>query len=528
MFFKVCVYLFICFLLPISFVFRSYKSAYAQSLPTLENTESIKITVKKFKFVGNTVFSTKELEEVTKPFINKPLSWSDLLEARSVITQLYVNQGYITSGAYISPQEVLDGVITINILEGTLADVQINGLRRLHQDYIRDRLILAAGKPLNINRLLLGLQLLQLNPLIDKISAELLAFGVGQSSLQVEVTEAKSFTASVTLDNGRSPSVGRFERMAELSSGNVFGFGDRLTGVYKNTDGSNEVQLAYTLPFNASNGTVSLNYTTSSSWVIQSPFESLNLTSFYQSYEITLRQPIIETPNQEFAIGLTAQRQESQNFLLSIPFALTSGADATGQIRLSTLRFFQEYSQRTNKEVLAARSEFSLGLDAFNPTVELQIFSPQYFIWRGQLQWLRLVDMDNLFLARVNFQLSNNSLVSLEQFGLGGVDSVRGYNPNVKLTDSGVSASFEWRFPVLQKPQQNMVLQIAPFVDVATGWNYNSSDDFTSNTLVSTGVGLIYQIGDRFNARLDLGIPLVKLRSNMVDNPVYFSIFYRF
>lgn len=531
MIFKVCFHIFIGFLVSITLIFEGCKSTQAQTTlqtPRNDGAKELKITVKQFKFVGNTVFSVDELTKVTEPFTQRPLSWSELLQARSAVTQLYVDQGYITSGAYLSPQEIKDGVVTINILEGTLADIEIQGLTRLNANYIKDRLALAAGQPLNVNTLLKGLQLLQINPLIETISAELLTSGVGKSNLLVEVTEANAKSAFIALNNGRSPSIGRFERMVELSEGNLLGFGDRLTALYKNTDGSNEIQVDYILPLNARNGTLSLEYTNSSAWVIESPFESLNLTSFFQRYEVTLRQPIVETANQEFAIGLTGQRLESQNFILSTPFPITTGADDSGEIRLSSVRFFQEYTQRSNDQVLAARSEFTLGLDTFNASVDRQLFSPQYFIWRGQLQWLRLIDVDNLFLARVNFQFSNDSLVSIEQFGFGGVESVRGYNPNAILRDSGVSASLEWRLPIFQEPRQNMVLQIAPFVDFATGWNYNSQEDFAPNTLVSTGIGFLYQIGDRFNARLDLGFPLVKLESNGDDNPIYFSIFYRF
>lgn len=128
--------------------------------PTVPGT----IIVKQFQFNGNTAFSSEELVAVTEPFTDRPISFTELLQARSAVTQLYVNNGYITSGAFIPPQEIEDGVVTIEVLEGSLEaiDVEVDG--RLAPAYIRDRLALATDKPLNVNRLVEALQPLQPDP----------------------------------------------------------------------------------------------------------------------------------------------------------------------------------------------------------------------------------------------------------------------------------------------------------------------------------------------------------------------------
>jgi len=50
---------------------------------------------------------------------------------------------------------------------------------------------------------------------------------------------------------------------------------------------------------------------------------------------------------------------------------------------------------------------------------------------------------------------------------------------------------------------------LPPFVDVGTTWN--SFGRVQTNTLASVGLGLRWQQGDRFTARLDWGIPLVEV-----------------
>ena len=78
-------------------------------LPTPENIEetpdvSITIIVEQFSFEGNTAFSNQQLAEVTQSFLNRPITLAELLQARSAITNLYISEGYITSGAFIPPR----------------------------------------------------------------------------------------------------------------------------------------------------------------------------------------------------------------------------------------------------------------------------------------------------------------------------------------------------------------------------------------------------------------------------------------
>jgi hemolysin activation/secretion protein len=118
--------------------------------------------------------------------------------------------------------------------------------------------------------------------------------------------------------------------------------------------------------------------------------------------------------------------------------------------------------------------------------------------------------------------------VPLEQFSLGGLQSVRGYRQDLLLTDNGAFASVEVRLPVLRVSDWNAVLQVAPFVDVGTTWNAGRASP-ERNSLASVGLGLVWQQSDRVTARLDYGIPLVSVSSTnrtWQENGIYFSVFY--
>ena len=495
------------------------------------------IIIKRFEVIGSTVFSPEELAEVLAKFTNKPISLTEVYQARTAITELYIKRGYITSGAYLPPQTMEDGVVRIQVVEGTLEDIQVTGTRRLRRNYIRSRLGRATEPPLNRERLLEALQLLQLNPLIQNLSAELTAgTRQGASILQLKIQEAQTFSSQIVLDNRRSPSVGSFRRRLQVNEANLLGFGDGLSLAYTNTDGSNSFDASYTFPLNSRNGTLSFYYGTTSSDIIERPFNELDIQSASRYYELIFRQPVIQTPTQEFALGFIASRRESdissrlfQPDIGLPPNELSPGADEEGRTRVSALRFFQEWTSRNSREVIAARSQFNIGLGALNATINSNPPDSRFFSWQGQAQWVRLLARDTVLLLRADMQLASRTLLPLEQIGLGGLDSVRGYRQDFLLTDNGAFASAEVQVPVLRVPQINGVLQIIPFVDFGVGWNSSDRENPDPNTLASVGLGLRWSQGDRFTARLDWGIPLISVDSRertWQENGLYFSIQY--
>ncbi|MEH1836772.1 MAG: ShlB/FhaC/HecB family hemolysin secretion/activation protein [Nostoc sp.] len=508
------------------------------------------IVVDRFEVVGSTVFSAKELALATAEFTKRPISRTQLFQAGSKITELYVKNGYITSGALIPPQtlqsrvvkiQVVGGklealksyIVKIQVIEGKLEDIQVTGTRRLNRNYVRSRLAIATSPPLNRQRLLEALQLLQQNPLIQNVSAELSTGSrIGTSLLEVKISEAKTLSSQIILDNGRSPSVGSFRRRLQLSEANLLGLGDALSVAYTNTDGSNSIDASYILPLNPKNGTLTFYYGTTWSNVIEPPFNILDIQSASRYYELTFRQPIVQTPTQEFALGLTASRRESEASYLQgerIPFP-SLGADEQGRTRVSALRFFQEWTSRNSREVIALRSQFSLGIDALNATINQNPPDSRFFAWQGQAQWVRLLAPETLLLLRLNTQLASRTLVPLEQFGLGGQDSVRGYRQDYLLTDNATFVSAEVQVPILRLPQINSTLQVVPFVDFGVGWNSSNTKNPDHNTLAAVGLGLRWSQGDRFTVRLDWGIPLISVNSTnertLQENGLYFSLFY--
>ena len=499
------------------------------------------ITVEQFNFVGSTVFSPAELNQAIAQFVGKPISFAQLVQAANNITELYLSQGYITSGAYVPEQSIASGVVQIQIIEGSLADIEVNVVTgRLRENYIRDRLARRTTTPLNINQLQSALQLLQLNPLIDSLNAELAA-GVepGTNLLTVSVTTADTFSLQIDLNNNRNVSIGTFERGIRLEEANLFGIGDQFRFTYDNTDGSNQFGGGYTLPLNALNGSLSFDFRFAKNEIVQASFEDLDIDIESRDYDLTWRQPVLQraTPevSQEFALGLTAGRRESEGTILDEPQPLTPGADEDGEIRTSVLSINQEYLQRNRQQVFSLRSQFNLGLDIFSTTAVEEEPDSQFFNWRGQFSYLRLLNqptntsaIGSTMLLRSELQLSADPLISTEQFSLGGAQTVRGYPQDTLLTDNGFLAVAEFRLPIARFSKIGATLQFTPFIDFGTGWNTDDQET-EFDTLIGTGLGFLLQTPERLSARIDWGIPLINddaEGSSLQEDGIYFQLQY--
>jgi hypothetical protein len=155
-----------------------------------------------------TLLNDPKISEILKKNRDKQLTKVEFIpiyqEIAKSLTQIYLNQGYITSKAV--PQENLeipvDGVITIPILEGRLKEIVLIGRGRLNPNYLCDRVGLGIGIPLNIIQVEEQLRLLRQNPLLSGIDGNLKNSGTaGLSILEVTVQESQAFSASLSFDN---------------------------------------------------------------------------------------------------------------------------------------------------------------------------------------------------------------------------------------------------------------------------------------------------------------------------------------
>jgi hemolysin activation/secretion protein len=492
----------------------------AQVLPPPPGKATVpaRLLVREFRFEGNKVFSQAELAKVAQPFTGHAISSEELEEARRAVTVYYIKHGYVNSGAVIPDQNPEQGVVTIRIIEGVLSGIDVHGNKWLRDNYIKGRVQRWSGPPLNVNELQDGLQLLRQNPNVEQINAELKpGTAPGQSLLDLRVVDEQPFRLGIQFDNERPTSVGSQEIWALASDLNLTGHSDPLDLKYGIATGGpggwefsgvDNVEGNYLLPFTRFDTTLGLHASRLNTSIVEADFTPLDITSLTTSYGVVVRQPVYQTANREAAIAIGFDRRWNTSELLGEPFDISPGA-VDGKMVVSVLRISQDWIDRGQNHVLALRSTFNIGLDVLDATDNGVPGDPngKFFSWLGQGQYVqRMFNTQDQLVLRVSGQWSAEPLLALEQFSVGGLETVRGYLENQLVRDRGLVTSVEYRIPLLFDKAGAGIVSLAPFFDFGGAWNVNGSPSPT--TIYSTGAGLLLTPGKHLSAAIYWGYRL--------------------
>ncbi|HEY9804936.1 MAG TPA: POTRA domain-containing protein, partial [Candidatus Obscuribacterales bacterium] len=310
----------------------------------------VTIPVKDIEVMGSTIFGPRELDPIVQPYEGRSLTLEQLRTVADAITQLYLNQGYITSRAVLVDQTITDGIVRIRVIEGSLEQIEVEGNRRVNTSYIRDRIRLGAKTPLKKDDLEDQLRLLKIDPLFKNVEASLRAGDqLGQSILTVRVSEADPFDFYLNADNYSPPSVGSERLGISAVHRNLTGLGDQLAGAYyvSTTGGAELYDFSYRVPINAMNGTIQLRAAPNDYKITDPEFSAFGIRGSSELYEIIYRQPLVRSPREELALSLGFTFQDGQTFLFnSIPNPFVIGTGPNGVSRTSVIKFGQDYVKR--------------------------------------------------------------------------------------------------------------------------------------------------------------------------------------
>lgn len=462
-------------------------------LPDVDRSRAAAARIEEIRVAGNTVLPPADVERVTRRFTGRSLAWTELDDLRDALTRLYLDAGYVTSGAVIPPQSVRDGVLEVQMVEGRLAAVEVENPGRLRESYVRQRLERDLGEVVQVDRLRARLVVLQRDPRIESVHAELLAGAeAGQARLRVRVVESRAWWLRVAGGNLSSPLIGEWRGDVAAGHLDVLGFGDRIEGELRLGETLRDVRVQLGLPV-TSRDTLLLAFGRGTwSRIVEDPLADFDIESATETWGIAVEQPVHRTLRSQALLFAGGEWRRSRSSLLGRRFSFTPGPE-NGVATLAVLRLGASFEHSGSEQALALRSQLSIGLDALGATSHPgDVPDGQFVAWLNQLNYVRRLPFHDVEAAlRGELQLSPDPLLGLEQFALGGTDSLRGFRRNQLVRDDGVVGSAELRIPVplpelgAERPQ----LALVPFVDAGHGWNVGRPGS-QRDTLVSVGLGL--------------------------------------
>lgn len=208
------------------------------------------VLVTKFSFSGNTLFSDALLLEPLNRFIGEKLAIADLRYAADLVAKYYQDRGFLARAA-LAPQDIIDGEVRIDLIEGRLEEVAVEGVadekkgRRL-SDIARGGVL--DGEELDLRSIERGVLLLNRLPGQSYRSVLRAGLAEGASAVILVPGEMTSSRHSLTLDSNGSARAGQERITATASFYPVASFGDEISVAVLASRGVQYGRAAYSLP----------------------------------------------------------------------------------------------------------------------------------------------------------------------------------------------------------------------------------------------------------------------------------------
>lgn len=510
-------------------------SALAQE-PARQDAAEHRFDVLEYLVEGNTVLPATAIERAVYPFLGPQRSLRDIEQARAALEKTYQDAGYLTVSVELPEQRVNEGEVTFRVVQGSVEKLRVSGAQYHLPSKIREGVpSLAVGSVPQFTEVQEELAALGRQP--DRRLTPLLRPGKAPGKLEVEmkVDDQLPLHASLEVNNKQSVNTVAGRAEAALRYDNLFQRGHSLGFNWvvapSNPNHANILTANYGLPF--ASGDYAYAFVTRSDSDVPSGIGGgtvvkgtalglryrVNLPSFggafahgvsfgvdYKDNKDDLTQSGLVVPRSlrygSFAARYDQTRMDSGD-------GVTSSFDANLTVGLRGLADRMVDCDGTPTDQFACKR--------FNA-------KPNFMVWRVAADHRRPLWGDWNLRARAEAQVANGPLVSQEQYGVGGSDSVRGYYEYEQFGDNGALLRLELASPVVGW-LGDVGFKGLGFAERGQVWLIDAlAGENSSVQLASYGFGLRGE-SKWLTTRLEWGLPLFATRSTQRnDARIYLSV----
>jgi hemolysin activation/secretion protein len=422
--------------------------------PVLPVSPQLRVTVQKFTFSGNTLYSEAQLEPVLEEFLGKNLDFEGLNDAATKIRAYYRSRGYFLAQAYLPQQAIRNGSVEIGIIEGRVGQVELDrkpgtrfaeslllGILRNH--LYTGQIITETGleRPLLIINDLPGAQVTsEIRP--SRI------MGAADVRVNVEQTGGR-FNGFVDADNQGNRFTGEYRAGANLNWNTPLGYGDQATfRGFVSDEGMWYTRFAYLIPVGYLGTRVGVSYSTFE-YRLAKDFASLHASGEGEVKSIYGFHSFIRTRNANLILQVSYEdkrlvdRIESQNTLEQRDISAAK-VGLVGDFRDAFLGGgLNAYAFTWTHGELGIQPPSVLALDQAPTGHKTYGGFAKYNVDARRLQ--RVTDSTSVLVA-MSGQRAQKNLASAEKFSLGGPNGVRAYPVGEATGDIGLVATAEGRY----------------------------------------------------------------------------------
>lgn len=448
------------------------------------------IFVQRIETTPSEALSEEELQGLIAPYENKELTVNDLRELVAKINELYRQKNLITARAFLSPQKIEGGVVVIKLIEGKIGDVTIEGNKSTRESFIQTRVGLKSGDVLNTARLEKDLE--HFNSVYDIDAKVELKAGkdFGRTDAVVKVQEPRRYQLTTFVDNAGREDIGLY-RFGALAADNSFlGFRDRLTLGMFLAEGTTSGSVAYDFPVNKQGTRFGASYDMNRIDVISGEFEVLEIDGDSSDIGVFADHPLIGRSDLNVNVFLNYDQKKTTTKFSDVTLVETT---------------VNSFSYGGAARVIDQDGLWYLRGSLTNALSDLESDS-NFLRTNADVSRYHILKNDCSLVLRASGQLSfDDMLPSSEQFQIGGLSTVRGYDEGLLIGERGYFLSAELNFPLTPKPNWRDKVQGTVFIDHGgifpyrpAGADENNENDF----ITGAGGGIIINLSEYFSGRV--------------------------
>jgi len=487
----------------------------------LEMPEGRSVFIQRIEILGNTCVADQEILNAIGECLNCDLTLRDIYELCHIIDQYYAACGYFLARTYPPPQDIKNGILTLEVIEGCLGNIEVVGNCYYSECFIRSYFTALQNRPLRYDEFLRALMLVNDNS--DLIVGSVFEKGeeFGCADVILRVSDARPVHLYLNANDYGRDLTTNTRGGGRLDYGNLFLYGDTLSiaevvGLPVNALYFTDIR--YTAPINRQGTYLGAGYLYS-----QFKIEELkNLRLRGRSDIATLRvdQALIRDRYLSVDLFTYFDFKQIENYVLGHRVSYD-------KLRVLTIGGFLDYfcpcfsHDYLTFSFSAGIPKFLGGLKAVDKQSSRIGGGGQFFIFNADYDRLQMLPQDTFLFFHASGQLSPSKLTLPEQFYIGGSDTVRGYPLAVALGDSGYYLNFEYRFPPPFFGNRSFFNTCALWKDVVQfdlffdqgGVFLNRKEEFFRNSarntfLCGTGLGIRVLGPYCLSLSVDMGIPL--------------------
>lgn len=493
--------------------------------------------IREFRVLGAKDLPKIEVEEAVYPFAGPGRTFDDVEKARTALEKAYHDKGFKAAQVIIPEQSGNGGIVQLQVLSGRVGELRVKGARFFLPSRIKAQAqSLAEGKVINFNDV--TRDIISLNQLPDRrVQPKLTPTDQpGVFDIDLLVEDKSPLHGSIELNNRNSANTTELRLNASVSYANLWQLGHTLGASYQiSPQDTSEVKVfsAYYIWRFAGVDNFSLMLTGTKQ---DSNVSTLGSVGVAGRGEILGMRGIFTLPSQDGFFQSLSVGMDYKNFDQAVQIGLVTDVTPISYYPLSATwdgtwlhrREIEGKPVETGTTTLTAGVTLGLrGTGSTRESLDRNRFGADgnFIYFRGDLSHTQQLGRGWELFGKVQGQAADQPLVNSEQFGGGGMGTVRGYLEAEALGDNAILGTLELRTPSFLRTKR-IVGTGADEKEESTGneWRlYAFADGGTltlhdtlpeqesSFRLASFGLGTELQFREHFHGILELAMPLTNL-----------------